>query len=830
MGLFDRCRHHSSPTNHGVRQARPVLEELEDRCVPDATSVLSGGNLVITGQPVAFDRITLTLDSPSNEIILADNGVPTAQFNSADVASITVNAMAHLSIVRIDPQLLQPATINGGPGTNFLYAGGGPSTLVAGPGGSRLVGGPSVDLLDGTQGKNVLSAGSGPTTILSGPGPNYVTGTKDGSTLLNAGTAIDLRLAHSPPDTSNLLGLTPSPQATLTTSEVSQLLDRAAAATASDDGIVAIVDRGGHVLGVRVEGNVSPLITQNTEKLVFSIDGAIAEARTGAFFANDTAPLTSRTVQFLSQSTITQREVESDPSITDPNSVLRGPGFVAPIGIGGHFPPHVQNTPSADLFAIEDTNRDTTLHPGPNGVSDAVRLPARFNINPAFIPSSIPTQEWLAAPDSYGFLSGMEPDAQPRGIGTLPVGIPIYKNGILVGGIGVFFPGTTGYADAENSSLSSTYDPTKPDRAQEAEYVAYAAVGGSAAAGAAVGTIGGVPPLPGFGLPFGRIDLVGITLPLFGPGTPEDGPVNLVRFGQSLGMGNPASGFNAGLLQPDAHGQVTPGVSAPAPNNVLAGTLVPEGFLVTPHSGAGFTAAQVQQIIAQAVQQAIQTRAAIRLPMSSTTRMVIAVTDETGEVLGLFRMPDSTIFSLDVAVAKARNVAYYDNPIELQPADQTPGVAPGVAFTNRTFRYLALPTFPEGIDGTQPGPFSILNDGGTNSTTATNVGPPLPASAFQSVLGYDAFNPQTNFHDPFNILNQNGVVFFPGSAPLYTDGILIGGLGVSGDGVNQDDVVTFAAQAGFEVPPNVQRADEVFVRGVRLPYQKFSSQTESPPP
>ena len=47
--------------------------------------------------------------------------------------------------------------------------------------------------------------------------------------------------------------------------------------------------------------------------LIFAVDGALAEARTGAFFANDQAPLTSRTIQNISQSTITQREVQSEP-------------------------------------------------------------------------------------------------------------------------------------------------------------------------------------------------------------------------------------------------------------------------------------------------------------------------------------------------------------------------------------------------------------------------------------------------------------------------------------------------------------------------------------
>ena len=66
---------------------------------------------------------------------------------------------------------------------------------------------------------------------------------------------------------------------------------------------------------------MSPAITGNPAALTFAIDGALAEARTGAFFGNNQAPLTSRTIQFISQTTITQREVESVPSITDPASL-----------------------------------------------------------------------------------------------------------------------------------------------------------------------------------------------------------------------------------------------------------------------------------------------------------------------------------------------------------------------------------------------------------------------------------------------------------------------------------------------------------------------------
>ena len=74
---------------------------------------------------------------------------------------------------------------------------------------------------------------------------------------------------------------------TLSTGQVQQLLSRAAAATASNDAIISIVDRGGRLLGVFVEAGVSPAITGNHDKLVFAIDGAVAKARTAAFFSTE---------------------------------------------------------------------------------------------------------------------------------------------------------------------------------------------------------------------------------------------------------------------------------------------------------------------------------------------------------------------------------------------------------------------------------------------------------------------------------------------------------------------------------------------------------------
>ena len=118
----------------------------------------------------------------------------------------------------------------------------------------------------------------------------------------------------------------------------------------------------------------------------------------------------------------------------------------------------------------------------------------------------------------------------------------------------------------------------------------------------------------------------------------------------------------------------------------------------------------------------------------------------------------------------------------------------GTAVTNRTISFGAQPFYPPGIDYSTPGPFF-------------------------SLYQFDTLNPCTQGSQAPNP-NQNGIVFFPGALPLYQNGVLVGGLGVSGDGVEQDDFVSAAAAAGFEAPASV-RADQVFDQGVRLPYLKF---------
>ncbi|MBX7106927.1 MAG: heme-binding protein [Gemmataceae bacterium] len=767
------------------RTNRLELEPLERRDAASASAIVNGTNLEVTGS-AGRDRIDISQDG--TQIVVRAEGVEVGRFSGINL--VKVDTGAGDDRVRVARDLLVPVQADGGDGRDKFLGGAAPS---------EFAGGTDTDL---------YKVSAGPTSIHQGPGNDLIVGLKPGDLIDVAPEVRVVPKGNFAPGVAAAAAV----EQTMTVEDVQCLLQVASAASDSEDAIIAIVDRNGRILGVRTEANVDANLLADPNLKAFAIDGAIAKARTAAFFANNAAPLTSRTVGFISQSTITQREVESLPFDMDPNSIGRGPGYVAPVRSGGHFPPGVPNTPQVDLFAIEHTNRDSEVHPGADhikGTADDIPLAERFNIDTNFRAPGVD----LFAPESYGAAFGQK-NAQSRGIATLPGGIPLYKNGQLVGGIGVFFPGKTGFATEENSILSTTYNPAKPDRTIEAEYMAFVAAGGAPGIGKNAPNVG-VPACPGFALPLTpdnqRIDLVGITLDIIGPGG-QNGPTNLLKYGQSVKPGNPFSGTD----QPVAPGKM-----------YEASKPVPEGWLVEPHSGVGITEAQVRQLIEQGIAQADKTRAAIRLPLDSRTKMVFAVSDLDGNIVGLYRMPDATVFSIDVAVAKARNVAYYASATAIQPIDQVPGIPAGTALTSRTFRYLAEPRFPEGVDGAAPGPFSIYNDGGSNPLTGLLVGPRLPASAFQSALGFDSFNPGTNFHDTRNIANQNGVVFFPGSAPVYANNQLAGGLGVSGDGVDQDDVVTAFAANGFKVPAGVLQADLVFVRGVRLPYQKFNRNPEN---
>lgn len=463
---------------------------------------------------------------------------------------------------------------------------------------------------------------------------------------------------------------------TLSASDVQNVVQSAAASVDSPMA-VAVTDRGGNILAVFEKPGTPAQSIGNFGVVVSTTELAVALARTGAYFSNNQAPLSSRTVRYIS---------------------------------GIHFPPGIINAPNAALYGIENTNRgcpfNTTYLPG-----QAIN-PSR-SINGGLL--------------GLGIITGKADvfDSDPGAVN--PGGVPLFKNGELVGGVGV-----AGAA---------------------ADITEFAAFSGAVGAG-----LGAAPAPPGV------VIIDGIALPF----------VNQTALPAGS---NPGTATGSYVVGP---------ISSPGP--------VPEGDLIAVRAGAvgGLTQTEVQSIVNDAIATANITRAVIRLPDGQRAKFAIAVADLDGTLLALNRMHDSTVFSIDVAVAKARNLAYFSSA-GVDPND-LPGVPAGTAVTNRTISFGAQPFFPPGINASTAGPFFDLYQ-------------------------FDTKNPCTNGHQPPNA-NQNGIVFFPGSVPLYKNGQLVGALGISGDGVEQDDFVAFNAALNFQ-PPDAIRADQLSIRGVRLPYVKF---------
>src|SRR5271157_5457513 len=323
----------------------------------------------------------------------------------------------------------------------------------------------------------------------------------------------------------------------LTADEVQAIIN-AAAASANDPFVIAVTDRAGRPLAVFRKTGAPATAIGNFSVTVDSNDLALNLARTAAFFSNDQAPLSSRTVRYLS---------------------------------GIHFPPGIANTSNAPLYGIENTNRGCKL-------SDD------------FAPGqALPQPLSLDGTTGLGMITGKVNVYDSDQTAVNPGGVPLYKNGDVVGGVGV---------------VGSTPNVS--------EYEAYAAASVS---------------FPAFPAP-GAVVINGITVPFVIQTTIPAGFTSDPNFTGSYFFGPEGS---------------------PAP--------VGNGYLVNPRDGArgGLSAADVTAIVSNAVSTASVTRAVIRLPIGERTRMVISVADLDGTLLALYRMPDATVFSVDVSVAKSRN-------------------------------------------------------------------------------------------------------------------------------------------------------------------------------
>jgi len=252
----------------------------------------------------------------------------------------------------------------------------------------------------------------------------------------------------------------------------------------------------------------------------------------------------------------------------------------------------------------------------------------------------------------------------------------------------------------------------------------------------------------------------------------------------------------------------------------------------------------VRAVLEEAFTIMSRARGQIRRPLDSRAQVSITVVDSRGQILGLVRAPDAPIFGIDVSLQKARTAAFFSGAqaaaqIGANPDPDVSMFAQALrsffgdpaafsgqyAFTTRAIGNISRPYFPDGALGHPPGPlsrpiadFNPFSTGLQSALVETDI-----KTHVGFILGAGADAPQTCTGIP---RLANGMQIFPGSVPIYRGSQLIGGIGVSGDGIDQDDMVSFLGTyngglrvaGSFDNAPLSIRADTIVVQGVRLRY------------
>jgi uncharacterized protein GlcG (DUF336 family) len=304
---------------------------------------------------------------------------------------------------------------------------------------------------------------------------------------------------------------------------------------------------------------------------------------------------------------------------------------------------------------------------------------------------------------------------------------------------------------------------------------------------------------------------------------------------------------------------------------------------------SALTADEVRTIIGESIKVAHRTRAQVRRPLGSPAGETIVISDTNGVVLGIGRTRDALVDAVDVTTQKARTAAFFSGAyaagdIQSVPpanyfADTVAGGAVNIttlaqsspakyvtalraflnqpsalgdgaiAYSDRAVGLLAQPLYPSGVPGAPNGPFSltfnqwspfqtgleldlsyneillsiayILNQDGLALNLDGAPLAPAPSAAAPTPLPDVALGSCTGISRI-----PNGISLFPGSFPIYRNGVLVGGIGASGDGSDQSDLVAFVGlsngaavlNSGIQqAPPNI-RNDTLAPLNARLLY------------
>ncbi len=484
---------------------------------------------------------------------------------------------------------------------------------------------------------------------------------------------------------------------------------------------------------------------------------------------------------------------------------------------------------------------------------------------------------------NFGADGRLGPQRAPVGLSADPGGMPLYKNGVVVGGIGISIDNDYGF---DTNILDFDTDIE--------ELVAIAGATGFEAEET---------------IRANRISVDGTFL-RFSDATPSDLFTD-PTVAPSFGTINGSDGFLAqvngyfGDLETPGSAAIRPGTAygseesgmRPARNDELD---IEDAYVLTdgfgnnrypPRAGTDgsnvsqpLTEAEVNALMEEAFGIIAKSRAQIRQPLGSVAQVSVSIVDTNGVILAVARTPDAPIFGTDVSLQKARTATFFSGPHAAFDLDnKTTGAVPDAvradpslisgqlvpdpnerdyvqivrdfvndqnaltgdfAFADRSGGNLSRPYFPDGEVGTINGPLSLpieqwspLATGLQTDLVLDNivehiafVAQPLLPTILPDTQERCTFLPEAD--DPSDIGEnrlQNGIQIFPGSVPIYRGNELIGGIGVSGDGIDQDDMISFLGlhNAGVRLAtinnaPVSIRADNIVIpvngENIRLRY------------